>query len=167
MSTVRTVKKYPNRRLYDPLESRYVTLTDIRRLVQDKIDFVVVDRKTNEDITNSVLLQVVAEEERGDAPLLDRGLLLKLVQAYSSPARNSISSHLEQSLAALLASKDRRAAHDEKRDSNGLSAQSGADRNFEQWGALQNEMYRARANGTGGLAERPHEEVAGEAAVES
>ena len=51
MSEPRTIKKYPNRRLYDTVESRYITLADIRRLVIDRIDFVVMDKKTQEDIT--------------------------------------------------------------------------------------------------------------------
>ena len=63
MSEARVIKKYPNRRLYDTVESRYITLADIRRLVVDKIDFVVVDKKTQEDITRSILLQVIAEQE--------------------------------------------------------------------------------------------------------
>jgi polyhydroxyalkanoate synthesis repressor PhaR len=163
MATVRTVRKYPNRRLYDTVESRYVTLVDMRRLIRDNIEFVVVDRKTDEDITNPVLLQVIAEEERGEAPLLSRGLLLKLIRAYGSPIQDAISSYLEQSLTMLLAAKDgKRAARDEKRDSSDLSAQSGADRNFERWRALQDEIYRALANGGNGRAERLHEETANE-----
>jgi len=61
MSELRTIKKYPNRRLYDTVESRYITLSDIRRLVIERIDFVVIDKKSQEDITRSILLQVIAE----------------------------------------------------------------------------------------------------------
>ena len=70
MSEPRTIKKYPNRRLYDTVESRYITLADIRRLVIDRIDFVVMDKKTQEDITRSILLQVIAEQEHGGEPLM-------------------------------------------------------------------------------------------------
>ena len=59
MSEPRTIKKYPNRRLYDTVESRYITLADIRRLVIDRIDFVVMDKKSQEDITRSILLQLL------------------------------------------------------------------------------------------------------------
>jgi len=62
MSDPRVIKKYPNRRLYDTVESRYITLADVRRLVVEKIDFVVVDKKNNADITRSILLQVIAEQ---------------------------------------------------------------------------------------------------------
>ena len=68
MSEPRTIKKYPNRRLYDTVESRYITLADIRRLVIERIDFVVIDKKTQEDITRSILLQVIAEQEHDGAP---------------------------------------------------------------------------------------------------
>jgi len=60
MSEPRTIKKYPNRRLYDTVESRYITLADIRRLVIERIDFVVIDKKSQADITRSILLQVIA-----------------------------------------------------------------------------------------------------------
>src|SRR5437588_4577750 len=63
MSEPRTIKKYPNRRLYDTVESRYITLADIRRLVIERVDFVVIDKKTQGDITRSILLQVIAEQE--------------------------------------------------------------------------------------------------------
>src|ERR1700755_2231752 len=75
MSEPRTIKKYPNRRLYDTVESRYITLADIRRLVIDRIDFVVIDKKSQEDITRSILLQVIAEQEHGVEPLMSRDFL--------------------------------------------------------------------------------------------
>ena len=63
MSEPRVIKKYPNRRLYDTVESRYITLADIRRLVVDNVDFVVIDKKSQQDITRTILLQVIAEQE--------------------------------------------------------------------------------------------------------
>ena len=72
MSIQRVIKKYPNRRLYDMVESRYITLADIRRLVMERIDFVIMDKRDQADITRSILLQVIAEQEReggtGDEP---------------------------------------------------------------------------------------------------
>ena len=60
MSEPRVIKKYPNRRLYDTVESRYITLADVRKLVVERIEFVVVDKKSQEDITRCILLQVIA-----------------------------------------------------------------------------------------------------------
>src|ERR1700730_2114422 len=70
MSEPRVIKKYPNRRLYDTVESRYITLADVRRLVVERIEFVVVDKKNNADITRSILLQVIAEQEHDGEPLM-------------------------------------------------------------------------------------------------
>ena len=64
MSTTRVIKKYPNRRLYDTETSRYITLSDVRELVIDRIDFQVIDKKTGEDITRTILLQVISEQEQ-------------------------------------------------------------------------------------------------------
>ena len=75
MSEPRVIKKYPNRRLYDTVESRYITLADIRRLVTDKVDFVVVDKKTQEDITRSILLQVISEQEHEGEPMMSQDFL--------------------------------------------------------------------------------------------
>src|SRR5438874_12086073 len=82
MSEPRTIKKYPNRRLYDTVESRYITLADIRRLVIERIDFVVVDKKTQGDITRSILLQVIAEQEHDGEPLMSRDFLSQVIRSY-------------------------------------------------------------------------------------
>lgn len=166
MVTVRTIRRYPNRRLYDTSASRYITLTHVRQLVRDRIDFVVVDCKTDEDITKPVLLQVIVEEERRATPLLSRGLILQLIRAYGNPIQNSIAVYLEQSLTMLLAAKGgKRSELDEKRDGNDLSAQSLAHRNFEHWRALQDEIYRALSHGGYGRAERAPEEANSEASM--
>ena len=82
MSEPRVIKKYPNRRLYDTVESRYITLADIRRLVTDKVEFVVVDKKTQEDITRSILLQVIAEQEHEGEPMMSQDFLSQVIRAY-------------------------------------------------------------------------------------
>jgi polyhydroxyalkanoate synthesis repressor PhaR len=98
MSEPRTIKKYPNRRLYDTVESRYITLADIRRLVLERIDFVVVDKKTQGDITRSILLQVIAEQEHGGESLMSRDFLSQVIRSYGGPIRGVIGNYLEQSL---------------------------------------------------------------------
>src|ERR1043165_3528836 len=98
MSEPRTIKKYPNRRLYDTVESRYITLADIRRLVIDRIDFVVMDKKTQEDITRSILLQVIAEQEHGVDPVMSRDFLSQVIRSYGGNLQNMLSSYLEQSM---------------------------------------------------------------------
>lgn len=131
MPAMRTLKKYPDRRLYDTVEKRYVTLANVRQLVFDRIDFVVVDCRTDEDVTQPALLQVIAEEERHATPLLSRGLLLKLIRAYGSPMQNSIAVYLEESLSLLLdAEESNRLGPDEKRDRYEVSVHCVGERNF-------------------------------------
>jgi polyhydroxyalkanoate synthesis repressor PhaR len=98
MSEPRVIKKYPNRRLYDTVESRYITLADIRRLVVERIDFVVVDKKNNADITRSILLQVIAEQEQLAEPILSQDFMVNVIRAYGTSTQSQVSVHLEQSL---------------------------------------------------------------------
>jgi polyhydroxyalkanoate synthesis repressor PhaR len=93
----RTIKKYPNRRLYDTVESRYITLADIRRLVIERIDFVVIDKKSSGDITRNILLQVIAEQEHGE-PLMSRDFLSHVIRSYGAGVRTAMGSYLDQSL---------------------------------------------------------------------
>ena len=98
MNEPRTIKKYPNRRLYDTVESRYITLADIRRLVIEGIDFVVVDKKSQADISRTILLQVIAEQEHGGEPLMSRDFLSQVIRSYGGAMRGMVGSYLEQSL---------------------------------------------------------------------
>jgi polyhydroxyalkanoate synthesis repressor PhaR len=102
MSDPRVIKKYPNRRLYDTVESRYITLADVRRLVVEKIDFVVVDKKNNADITRSILLQVIAEQEHLPEPILTQDFMVNVIRSYGSTVQTLVSSHLEQTLKQFL-----------------------------------------------------------------
>ena len=102
MSEPRVIKKYPNRRLYDTIESRYITLADIRRLVIERIEFIVVDKKNNSDITRSILLQVIAEQEHLTEPLLSQEFMVNVIRAYGTNAHGQVSGQLEQSLKQIL-----------------------------------------------------------------
>jgi polyhydroxyalkanoate synthesis repressor PhaR len=102
MSDPRVIKKYPNRRLYDTVESRYITLADVRRLVVEKIDFVVVDKKNNSDITRSILLQVIAEQEHLPEPILTQEFMVNVIRSYGSALQGPVSAHLEQALKLFL-----------------------------------------------------------------
>jgi polyhydroxyalkanoate synthesis repressor PhaR len=98
MSDTRIIKKYPNRRLYDTDISRYITLEEIRQLVLANIKFRVEDKRTHEDITRSILLQVIADQEEGGDPIFTTDLLLFIIRCYGDPMQNSISRYLELSL---------------------------------------------------------------------
>ncbi len=98
MSESRIIKKYPNRRLYDTVESRYITLADIRRLVVERVDFIVIDKKTQTDITRSILLQVIAEQEHGAEPIMSREFLAQVIRSYGTPVQSGMAGALEQSV---------------------------------------------------------------------
>ncbi|MDP9089633.1 MAG: polyhydroxyalkanoate synthesis repressor PhaR [Pseudomonadota bacterium] len=102
MSEPRVIKKYPNRRLYDTVESRYITLADVRRLVIEKIEFIVVDKKNGSDITRSILLQVIAEQEHLADPILSQEFMVGVIRSYGTALQGQVSPHLEQSLKQLL-----------------------------------------------------------------
>ena len=71
----RVIKKYPNRRLYDTETSTYITLTDIKQLVMQSAPFVVRDAKSGDDLTRSILLQIILEEETGGVPIFSAPML--------------------------------------------------------------------------------------------
>jgi polyhydroxyalkanoate synthesis repressor PhaR len=102
MSEMRIIKKYPNRRLYDSVESRYITLLDLRRLVVDRIEFKVVEKSSDRDITNGVLLQVVADQEQGAEALLGKDFLLQLIRSYGGAMGGKVRGYLEESLKLFI-----------------------------------------------------------------
>jgi polyhydroxyalkanoate synthesis repressor PhaR len=103
--TPRTIWKYPNRRLYDALERRYITLNEIHELVLRQVEFVVIEKKGRVDITRAILLQIVAEREQGGArgavpadPLLSRDFLSEIIRSCDGVPRGTVGSYLQQSL---------------------------------------------------------------------
>lgn len=102
MAKERIIKKYPNRRLYDVGISAYVTLEDIRRLVREGVQFRIIDAKTEEDITRSILLQVILEQEEQGKPIFSREILEQLIRTYGDAMQGFMTSYLEQSMAVFL-----------------------------------------------------------------
>ena len=102
MSRPRIIKKYPNRRLYDTEISSYVTLEDIRQLVQDGESFEVQDAKTQQDLTRSVLLQIITEREEQGQPLLTTNMLSQLIRFYGDSLQGFMGGYLERSMQIFL-----------------------------------------------------------------
>jgi polyhydroxyalkanoate synthesis repressor PhaR len=162
MSELRTIKKYPNRRLYDTVESRYITLADIRKLVIDRIDFVVIDKKSQEDITRAILLQVIADQEHGAEPLLGRDFLSQIIRCYGAALHGMVGSYLEQTLKLFVSQqRDARLAPKSGADAGSAEAVSGlAQKNFQRWRSVQDEIYRTLMNATArGRSELKDEDV--------
>lgn len=98
MAAERLIKKYPNRRLYDTAQSRYITLEEVREMVLDEIPFKVVDRQTNDDITRNILLQIIMEQESGGEPLFSSDILARFIRHYGEAAQSGFSEYLDTSL---------------------------------------------------------------------
>ncbi len=101
-SDQRIIKKYPNRRLYDTDTSSYVTLGDIKRLVMDSEPFVVLDAKTGEDLTRSILLQIILEEETGGSPMFTAPVLANIIRFYGHAMQGFMGGYLEKNMQALV-----------------------------------------------------------------
>jgi polyhydroxyalkanoate synthesis repressor PhaR len=99
---MRVIRKYPNRRLYDTERSAYVTLEGIRQLVLDKIPFQVVDKQTNEDITRSILLQIISESEGGGVPVFSTEVLQQIIRFYGGALQGMLGEYLARSVALFV-----------------------------------------------------------------
>ena len=94
----RVIKKYPNRRLYDTETSTYITLSEVKRFVMASQTLVVRDAKTGEDITRSILLQIILEEEAGGAPMFTEAVLANLIRFYGHTMQGFMGSYLEKNV---------------------------------------------------------------------
>jgi len=102
MSNPRVIKKYPNRRLYDTEESRYITLADVKELVMNKVEFEVIDKKSGEDITRTILLQVISEQEQQGDAIMSEDFLAQIIRAYGSVVPDFVTKYLEQSMTLFM-----------------------------------------------------------------
>ncbi len=101
-ASTRVIKKYPNRRLYDTDTSTYITLTDVKQLVMDTADFVVRDAKSNEDLTRSILLQIILEEETGGAPMFTEAVLGNIIRFYGNAMQSFMGAYLEKNVQSFM-----------------------------------------------------------------
>ena len=97
----RVIKKYPNRRLYDTETSSYITLAEIKQLVMNKASFVVRDAKSGDDLTRSILLQVILEEEAGGAPMFTVQVLASIIRFYGQAMQSYMGPYLEKNIQAM------------------------------------------------------------------
>lgn len=102
MTTERLIKKYPNRRLYDTEESRYITLAEVKDLVMRAIPFKVLDSQTEDDITRTILLQIIMDQEAGGSPMFTAAMLERFIRFYGDTAQAAFTTFLDQSLDLFL-----------------------------------------------------------------
>lgn len=145
MSNKRVIKKYPNRRLYDTAESKYITLEDVRKLVIDGVPFCVTDKQTGEDITRNILLQIIIEREEAGSPLFSTDVLEQLIGFYGKSMQGTVSDFIKQGLSVfaeqqhLFQEQMTRAV-----SGNPLAAfREMTERNLEMWRKMQQEFLKA------------------------
>ena len=165
MGEVRIIKKYPNRRLYDTKESRYITLNDVRNLVIEEQPFEVIDKKTEKNITRNILFNVIAEQEEHGDSVMGPDFLAHIIRACSGTVPRIVREYLEESLRLFL--DQHRKAGEALNDGAGVepiaTMTNLADENLAQWLDLQKQMLRAfqppaptrSAADTGGGASAP------------
>jgi polyhydroxyalkanoate synthesis repressor PhaR len=100
-TATRVLKKYPNRRLYDTHTSSYITLHDVKKMVLEGLAFEVLDAKTSEDLTRSILLQIILEEESGGVPMFSTESLSQMIRFYGHAMQGVMGSMFEKNLQAF------------------------------------------------------------------
>ena len=98
----RLIKKYPNRRLYDTQTSTYINLADVKQLVMDSEEFKVVDAKSGEELTRSILLQIILEEETGGVPMFSSAMLSQIIRFYGHAMQGMMGTYLEKNIQAFI-----------------------------------------------------------------
>jgi polyhydroxyalkanoate synthesis repressor PhaR len=101
-SAQRVIKKYPNRRLYDTDTSTYITLAEVKQLVMDSESFVVRDAKSGEDLTRSILLQIILEEEANGSPMFTPEVLSNVIRFYGHTMQGFMGGYLEKSIQSMM-----------------------------------------------------------------
>jgi len=144
MNTARVIKKYPNRRLYDTHESRYITLADVKDLVIGKIYFVVIDKKSGDDITRSILLQVISEQEQQGEAIMSQDFLSQVIRSYGKSVPGFLAKYLDESMKLIL-TQQQNLRGQVKRVVGGdpfVAVADAAQKNFNRWKSLQDEVFR-------------------------
>ncbi len=153
MDAERVIKKYANRRLYDSTASRHVTLEDLRGLIVEGHRIKVVDDKTGEDLTRSILLLIIADQEVAGRPLLSTKVLESLIRFYGNSMQEFMSRYLEQSVANFVEQQQTAQAQIAKLMSGTPFASMSdlARQNLETWNRFQDSMIKAMTSAVPGV----------------
>jgi polyhydroxyalkanoate synthesis repressor PhaR len=147
MANPRIIRKYANRRLYDTEASRHINKEDVRRLIASGDEVRIVDDGTGDDITRSVLLQLVAEQELGGQPVLSDQMLTQIIRFYDHPMQGVLGSYLQQSFESFLQQQSKLQEQMQELVKNGPFAvmQDVAKQNMETWQAMQRAFLDTKA----------------------
>lgn len=145
MSNLRLIKKYPNRRLYDTEQSKYITLPQVRELITKNTPFKVVDSQSDEDLTRSILLQIIIEQESETEPLFSNDALERFIRYYNENSRQGFSQFIDQSLQFFHEQQEQ--IQDRMKEFIGQTPlqfwNDVGDKNMEMWRNMQNDMMKA------------------------
>lgn len=151
MAEERIIKKYANRRLYDTADSRYIALDDIRQLVTDGVPFRVIDARSGDDITRSILLQIIVEQEEKGQPMLSTRLLEQIILYYGDTLQGFVGTYLEKSMDAFI--KQQQVLQEQMESMLQLAPSSVfkdmAERNLQLWKSMQDNLMKAYTPGAG------------------
>ena len=145
LTDMRIIKKYPNRRLYDTEISKYITLDDVRKLVLDGVEFCVTDVKSEEDLTRSVLLQIISEQEHEGKPIFNTPMLTQLIRFYGNAYQSAFSDYLQKSLEMFATQQQSIQKNFQQAvTSNPFAATMSeiTEQNMEAWRQLQNSLFK-------------------------
>jgi polyhydroxyalkanoate synthesis repressor PhaR len=148
MAEPRIIRKYANRRLYDTEASRHINKEDVRKLIAAGEDVQIVDEGSGDDITRSVLLQLVAEQELGGQPVLSDQMLTQIIRFYDHPMQGMLGSYLQQSFESFLQQQSSLQEQMQELMKSGPFAvmQDVAKQNMEAWQAMQRAFLDNKAN---------------------
>lgn len=144
--TKRVIKKYPNRRLYDTSESKYVTLADVRKLVLEDVPFCVIDKKSNEDITRNILLQIIVEQEDSSEPIFSTDVLQQMIGFYGNSANKLAGDFMRNSVNLFYQQQKR--LQSQMTDALSMAPMpnaftEAAKRNLELWQRMQESFFKS------------------------
>jgi polyhydroxyalkanoate synthesis repressor PhaR len=144
MAEERLIRKYANRRLYDAQDSRHVTLDDLRKLIAGGERIKVIDDKSGEDLTRSILLQIIASQEQFGTPVLSTQLLEAIIRFYGNPIQQMLTTYLERSIGGLLRQQNLMQAEMAKVLETPMAPLAEMTRqNMEMWAKMQASMLSA------------------------
>ena len=148
MEDKRIIKKYPNRRLYDTEESKYITLEDIKKLVLNNKEFIVKDVKSEEDLTRTILLQIITEQEDDGEPLFTTVALSHIIRFYGDSVQSVAGDYIQRSIHLFVTQQKQL---QEKLQSavttNPITAMSElTEQNLEMWKTMQESFFKTATN---------------------
>ncbi|MEJ2619533.1 MAG: polyhydroxyalkanoate synthesis repressor PhaR [Candidatus Thiodiazotropha sp.] len=137
----RLIKKYPNRRLYDTEQSKYITLTQLRSLIVGGELIKVIDSTSEEDITRTILLQIILESESGGKPLFTANMLSQIIRFYGGTLQGIFGNYLEQSLGLFTAQQEQ--IRKNMGDDPFTAMTNLAQNNMKLWSDMQKDFFSA------------------------